>query len=41
MSKKLIKYISVFDYIDKTLIVLSATNRGISNISVTSVTGFL
>ena len=41
MSKKLSKYIAFFDYIDKTLIVLSATNRGISNISVTSVIGVL
>ena len=39
MSKKLSKYIAVFDYIDKTLIVLSATNGGISIISFTSVIG--
>ena len=29
MSKKLSKYIAAFDYIDKTLIVLSAANGGI------------
>ena len=39
MSKKLSKYIAVFDYIDKTLIVLSATIGGISIISFTSVIG--
>ena len=39
MSKKLRKYIAAFDYIDKTLIVLSATNGGISIISFTSVIG--
>ena len=37
MSKKLSKYIVAFDYIDKTLIVLSATSGGISIISFTSV----
>ena len=37
MSKKLSKYIAAFDYIDKTLIVLSATSRGINIISFTSV----
>ena len=37
MSKKLSKYIAAFDYIDKTLIVLSATSGGISIISFTSV----
>ena len=37
MSKKLSKYIAAFDYIDWTLIVLSATSRGISIISFTSV----
>ena len=36
MSKKLSKYIAAFDYIDKTLIVLSATSGGISIISSTS-----
>ena len=35
MSKKLRKYFTVFDYIDKTLIVLSATCGGISIISFT------
>ena len=29
-SKKLNKYVTIFDYIDKILIVLSATNGGIS-----------
>ena len=37
MSKKLSKYITAFGYIDKTLIVLSATSEGISIISFTSV----
>ena len=36
MSKKLSKYIAVFDYIDKTLVALSATSGGISIISFTS-----
>ena len=39
MSKKLSKYIAAFDYIDKTLIVLSATSGGISIILFTSVIG--
>ena len=39
MSKKLSKYIAAFDYIDKTLIVLSATSGGTSIISFTSVIG--
>ena len=41
IGKKLTKrtYIAVFDYIDKTLIVLSATSGGISIISFKSVTG--
>ena len=39
MSKKLSKYIATFDYIDKTLIVLSATREGISIISFTSIIG--
>ena len=39
MGKKLIKYIAVFDYIDKTLVVLSSTRGGISIISFTSVIG--
>ena len=38
-SKKLSKYIAAFDYSDKTLINLSAINRGISIISFTSVIG--
>ena len=37
MSKNLSKYIAAFDYIDKTLIVLSGTSGGISIISFTSV----
>ena len=39
MSRKLSKYIAAFDYIDKTLVVLSATSGGISIISFTSVVG--
>ena len=39
MSKKLGKYIAAFDYIDNTLIVLSATNEGVSVISLARVTG--
>ena len=39
MSKKRTQYIAAFDYIDKTLIVLSATSLGISTISFTSVFG--
>ena len=39
MSKKLSKYIAVFDYTDKTLIVLSATSGGVSIISFASVIG--
>ena len=39
MSKKLSKYIAAFDYIDKILIVLSATRGGISVISFTSIIG--
>ena len=39
MSKKLGKYIAAFDYIDKTLIVLSEISGGISIISFTSVIG--
>ena len=38
-SKNLNKYITVFDYIDKTLIVLSATTAGVSIISFTSFLG--
>ena len=39
MTKKISKYIASFDYIDKTLIVLSATSGGISIISFTRVIG--
>ena len=38
-SQKLSKYVSAFDYIDKVLIVLSATTGGVSIISFTSVVG--
>ena len=38
-SKKLSKYVAVFDYIDQALIVLSATSGGVSIISFTSVVG--
>ena len=38
-SKKLSKYVTTFDYIDKILIVLSATTGGVSIISSTSVIG--
>ena len=38
-SKKLSKYIAAFDYIDKILIVLSATTGGVSICSFTSVVG--
>ena len=38
-SKKINKYVTVFDYIDKILIVLSATSRGASIISFTSIVG--
>ena len=37
LSKKLSKYIAAFDYINKTLIFLSARNGGISIISYISV----
>ena len=37
-SKKLNKYITAFDFIDKVLIVLSATSGGVSIISFTSIT---
>ena len=39
MNKKLSKYIAAFDYIDKTLIVLSATSGGVSIISFVSIIG--
>ena len=38
-SKKLNKYVIIFDYIDKILIVLNATTRGISIVSFTTATG--
>ena len=38
-SKKLSKYVAVFDYIDQVLIVLSATSGGVSIISFTSIVG--
>ena len=38
-SKKLNKYVTAFDYIDKILIVLSATSSGVSIISFTSIAG--
>ena len=37
--KKINKYVTVFDYIDKVLIVLSATSSGVSIISFTSIVG--
>ena len=36
-SKKLNKYITTFDYIDKILIILSAASGGVSIISFTSI----
>ena len=38
-SQKLNKYVTIFDYIDKILIVLSATTGGVSIISFTSIIG--
>ena len=38
-SKKLSKYVAAFDYIDKILIVLSATTGGVSICSFTSIFG--
>ena len=38
-SKKLSKYVAVFDYIDQALIVLSATSGGVSIILFTSIAG--
>ena len=38
-SKKLSKYVAAFDYIDKILIVLSATTGGVSICSFTSIAG--
>ena len=40
-SKKLSKYVTAFDYIDKILIVLSATSSGVCIISSASVGGAL
>ena len=37
-SKKLSRYVTIFDYIDKILVVLSATTSGVSIISFTSTT---
>ena len=39
MQQKLSKYVSAFDYIDKILIVLSATSSGVCIISSASVVG--
>ena len=39
MSKRVSKYIAAIDYIDKTLIILSATHGGVSIISFTSIVG--
>ena len=38
-SKKLSKYVAIFDYVDKILIVLSATTGGVSTCSLTSIVG--
>ena len=38
-STKLSKYVAAFDYIDKILIVLSATSGGVSIISFTTIVG--
>ena len=38
-SKKLSKYVTAFDYIDKVLIVLSATSRGVCIILSASIVG--
>ena len=38
-SKKLSKYVAAFDYIDKILIVLSATTGGVSICSLASIVG--
>ena len=38
-SKKLNKYVTTFDYIDKILTALSVTSSGVSIISVTSIVG--
>ena len=39
MSKKLSKFISFFDYFDKSLIVLSVTSGGVSITSFTAAVG--
>ena len=38
-TKKLNRYITIFDYIDKILIILNATSGGVSIISFTSIFG--
>ena len=38
-SKKLNRYVTIFDYIDKNLIILSATTLGLSIISFTTTIG--
>ena len=38
-SKKLSKYVAIFDYIDQALIVLSATTEGVSIFLFTSIVG--
>ena len=38
-SKKLSRYLTIFDYIDKILIILSATTGGISIVSFTTAIG--
>ena len=38
-SKKLSKYVAIFDYIDQVSIVLNATSGGVSIISFTSIVG--
>ena len=38
-SKKMSKYVTIFDYLDKILIILSATSGGVLIISFTSIIG--
>ena len=38
-SQKLSKYLAAFDYIDKILIVLSATTGGVSIVTITTIVG--
>ena len=38
-TKKLNKYVTVFDYVDKALVVLSTTTSGVSIFSFTSIVG--